>query len=103
MKVVMLGREAGGKTSLVHRYLYESFSGLKYQAVSAVHLVLPSLLATPDCPLLSISAALASLYLVSFQLARWFSVGFITVPHSHTLYMHKFGSVRMPNLIFFYP
>ena len=81
MKVVMLGREAGGKTSLVHRYLYDSFSGLKYQAVSVGHIVLPSrsLLATPDCPMLSISAALASLYLVSFQLARWFS---FAIPHT---------------------
>ncbi|KAK2138166.1 hypothetical protein NP493_79g02025 [Ridgeia piscesae] len=33
MKVVMLGREAGGKTSLVQRYLYDRFSGnLPYQA-----------------------------------------------------------------------
>ena len=80
MKVVMLGREAGGKTSLVHRYLYESFSGLKYQAVSVAHLPSRSLLVTPDCPLLSILTTLASLYLVSFQLARWFSVGFIAVP-----------------------
>ena len=37
MKVVMLGREAGGKTSLVQRYLYDRFSGnLPYQAVITI-------------------------------------------------------------------
>jgi len=40
MKVVMLGREAGGKTSLVQRYLYDRFSGnLPYQAVIIITLL----------------------------------------------------------------
>lgn len=31
MKVVLLGKEYGGKTSLVERYVYDRFSGLPYQ------------------------------------------------------------------------
>lgn len=36
MKIVLLGKEYGGKTSLVERYIYDRFSGsgVPYQAVS---------------------------------------------------------------------
>lgn len=39
MKIVLLGKEYGGKTSLVERYIYDRFSGaggVPYQAVSFI-------------------------------------------------------------------
>ena len=44
MKVVLLGKEYGGKTSLSERYLYDRFSGngLPYQAVSIFSKLLSS-------------------------------------------------------------
>ena len=36
MKIVLLGKEYGGKTSLVERYLHDRFTGdMPYQSVSA--------------------------------------------------------------------
>ena len=38
LKVVLLGKEYGGKTSLVERYLHGKFGSIPYQAVSTIDL-----------------------------------------------------------------
>ena len=50
LKVVLLGKEYGGKTSLVERYLHDRFHGdVPYQNVSKTDPNLPGGIATQIC------------------------------------------------------